>query len=182
VAAEHLKKQELAGSGRFVLPFRGETPARRFAELHTALLLHGEGFFSWGGVHLFYPADGRKPKGRKTKNPNTEDVQSMMRPWIWPNEIQGMLDFLPRNPDIVSYYKKRNNWRFCEVKRRREPIDDAQLGALAVLHLLTAAPVAVVRVVENVTSTNVQMLSTGIGYKKKAQLNWIHPSLRKRCE
>jgi hypothetical protein len=33
---------ELAASGRFVLPFAGEAPARRFAELHTALMLERE--------------------------------------------------------------------------------------------------------------------------------------------
>jgi hypothetical protein len=44
---------KLAESGRFLLPYDNEPPARRFAELHAALLLEHEGFHCWGGAHLF---------------------------------------------------------------------------------------------------------------------------------
>jgi len=171
---------ELARGGRFVLPFAGEAAKRRFNELHTGLLLHGKGFFCWGGVHLFYPRSGCAPKGGKTEIDTTEEVRSRL-PWQWPSEIQGTLDFQPKNPDIVAYSKKLNKWAFCEAKGPGEGIHPEQLKALAALLLLTGAPVAVVRVVEGASMVPSRMLPTKIPYKRGANLDWILPRLRKKC-
>ena len=52
--------------------------------------------------------------------------------------------------------------------RPRERIHPDQLKALAVLHLLTGSPVAVVRVdVEGASAITSQMLSTEIAYRKQ---------------
>jgi hypothetical protein len=90
-----------------------------------------------------------------------------------PSDIQDTLNFKPRNPDIVAYSEDRNEWRFCEVKRRGERVDDDQLEALAVLHLLTGAPVAVLRVVEAASAIALQRLSTEIAYRDGAQLDCL---------
>jgi hypothetical protein len=162
---------ELAGSGRFLLPYLNERPARRFAELHTALLLQREGFTCWGGAHLF--EYGRAfVRGKGNTKANTDEVRSRAT-WRWPSEIQGTLNFKPRNPDIIAYSEVRKEWRFCEVKRRGERVDPGQLKALAVLYLLTGAPVAVVRVVEGAGAITSHSLSTEIQFKDGAQLEWI---------
>lgn len=107
---------ELAKSGRLLLPYRNERPSRRFAELHTALLLQREGFICWG-VHLF-EYERKVVKGTGNTKDNTKEVRAKW-PWPrWPTEIQETLNFKPRNPDIVAYSENRNEWRFCEVKRR----------------------------------------------------------------
>lgn len=162
---------KLAKSGRFLLPFPGESPSRRFAELHTALSLQREGFTCWGGVLLFAGVkEVRKGKGRALAN--TEEVRAKW-PWPrWPSDIQGTLGFQPRNPDIVAYSEDRNEWRFCEAKRK-DSIASGQLGALAVLHLLTGAAVAVVRVVEAGKPKELQPLPAEITYRDGAKLDWI---------
>jgi hypothetical protein len=174
---------ELARSGRFLLPYANEPRTRRFAELHTALLLQREGFFCWGGVHLF--EYGRAfVKGKGNTKANTEDVRSRV-PWSapcwWPNDIQETLKFQPRNPDIVAYSEELNEWRFCEVKGPNDRVKEDQWKALAVLHLLTGAPVAVVHVVENHSPITSGTRSTEIEYRKGAHFDWICRRLRKRC-
>jgi hypothetical protein len=167
---------ELAKGGRFLLPYTNEKKTRRFAELHAALLLHREGFTCWGGVHLF--DYGRKVvTGKGNTKANTQAVRSRA-PWRWPTDIQDTLNFKPRNPDIVAYSEDRNEWRFCEVKRLGERVDPDQLKALAVLHLLTGAPVAVLRVVEHGKAEALQGLSTEIAYRDGVQLDWLHQRSR----
>lgn len=168
---------KLAGSERFNLPFANQA-ANRFAELHTALLLQRKGFFCWGAVLLFDELRHVR-KGKGPSVANTEKVRSSARPWRWPNEIQGTLDCLPRNPDLVAYSKKLNEWRFCEVKGPGDRVKEGQLQALAVLHLLTAAPVAVVLL--KTQPAKVRDVQVNIAYKKDAQLDWIHSRLRKMC-
>lgn len=164
------KYAKLAKSGRFLLPFHGEPPARRFAELHTALSLEREGFTCWGGVHLF---DYAKTviTGKGNTKANTQEVRSKAS-WRWPSDIQGTLNFKPRNPDIVAYSEDRNEWRFCEAKWK-DSIDPNQLKALAVLHLLTGAPVAVVRVVEASKLKYLRPRPTEIGYREGTHLDWL---------
>lgn len=180
---------ELARSGRFVLPFKGETQLRRFTELHAALVLEQEGFICWGGVHLFYNRlDGLEPTGKKTAKHCTKEVQSR---WScrWPNEVEGELNFTPKNPDLVAYLPKGKEWRFCEVKERNEEIHPNQLRALGVLHLLTSAPVAIVRVVLDSTvgisrklRSEITYKTATIAYKRGARLDWIHAGLREKCQ
>jgi hypothetical protein len=181
---------KLAESGRFVMPFGSTKEAgKRFAELHVALLLLGEGFFCWGGVHLFYNTwNGLQPKGYKTEKPCTVLVQRVLAHqratsakglWQWPSEIEGMLKFTPRNPDLVAYSKKRNQWRFIEVKGPGDNVKEDQLQALAVLHLLTGAPVAVVLLRR--VPTEITYKKAKLAYRTGANLDWIHPTLRRRC-
>ena len=132
----------------------------KFAEFHMALLLDREGFESWSQVHLFDDPmplfkDGQ-PVRRGRDNAVRNTLHIMRHPgwsWRWPSEIQQTLDFRPRNPDIVAYRQgKRPEWRFCEVKGPADRCSGGhfteQLNALAVLHLLTGSPVAIVRPVE----------------------------------
>lgn len=160
--------EEIAKSGRFILPYVNEAPSRRFPELHTALLLQREGFECWGGVQLFqYPIVG---KGKGNARANTEDVRSKAS-WRWPSEIEYTLDFSPKNPDIVAYAAAREEWRFCEIKRD-DPVAADQLKALAVIHLLTRAPVAVVRLVEGTTAPPPERLIVDVEFADGASLTW----------
>jgi hypothetical protein len=180
----------LARSGRFLLPYINEPPSRRFFELHTAMLLQREGFTCWGGVRLFEYESKKFFKGKGNSKANTKKIRSMApwwAPWPLPNDIQGMLKFQPRNPDLVAYSKNSKQWRFCEVKGPTESIDPDQLGALAVLHLLTAAPVAIVQVVEGTSKYYLSEIAkrdntkvAKIAYKKGAELDWIHPKVLRR--
>jgi hypothetical protein len=163
--------EKLAASGRFLLPYENEAPARRFAELHAALWLENEGFHCWGGVLLFDYAR-KMTKGKGNTKANTEEVRSLA-PWPWPSEIQNTLNFQPRNPDLVAYSKKRREWRFCEVKGPGDRISPDQLKALAVLHLLTGAPVAVIRLVDAPNASPVQMRSVELMYKQRRMPDWI---------
>jgi hypothetical protein len=179
---------KLAASGRFVMPFRNtKEAAKRFAELHIALLLDREGFFCWGGVHLFYNMwNGLQPKGHKTQKPCTvlvqralarQGIKSGKTLWRWPSEIERMLKFTPRNPDLVAYSTKRNEWRFIEVKGPGDRVKEEQLQALAVLHLLTSAPVAVVFLRK--VLTEIAHKEAKIAYRRSVNWDWIHPSLRR---
>ena len=59
-------------------------------------------------------------------------------------------DSQPKDPDIFAYNFERNEWRFCEVKRTDQQPKDVKVGqlvGLVALHLLTKAPIAVVRMV-----------------------------------
>ena len=132
----------LAKTGRFRFPKGGQAPYW-FGEFHAGLLLEGAGFTCWTNVQLF---DHRKPK-RGFWLKNTDEVRGKWpQAWRWPGDIRQTLDFLPRTPDLVARHP-RKGWRFCEVKRLNDRINNDQVRALAVLHLLTGAPVAIVRVV-----------------------------------
>lgn len=90
----------------------------------------------------------------------------------------------PKKPDLVFYSEERDEWRFCEVKGKYEPVRAGQLEGLAVLHLITAAPVAIVRVVPeppkgNVSVSQNQYWEVTLKFKKDAQLDWIHSKVRK---
>ena len=75
-------------------------------------------------------------------------------------------------PDITAYSRTLNEWRFCEAKRKGEPIHEEQLKGLAALHLLTGAPVAVVCVIEG-TTIDSGYRSVRLKYKRQANLDWI---------
>ena len=174
-----------AEEGRFRLPY-STGPKMKFAEFHTALLLDGEGFEGWSQVHLFDDPmplfkDGQPVRrGRDNAVPNTLHI--MRHPgwrWRWPSEIQQTLDFRPRNPDIVAYRQgKRPEWRFCEVKGPSDKCSGGhfteQLNTLAVLHLLTGSPVAIVRPVEQRQRPRIaRTYEAHIKYKRGARLDWI---------
>ena len=162
----------LAESGRFVLPYARESPTKRFAELHTALALQQHGFKAWGGVHLFqYGKQVGKGKGNTLRSTN-EVRDRWPRRWRWPDKIQASLNARPRNPDLVAYSEDRNKWYFCEAKLD-DPIDPEQWMALAVLHLLTGAPVAVVRVTRAPEPPAPQFSSIEIAFKEGEPLGWI---------
>jgi hypothetical protein len=133
----------LAKQGGFRFP-KGGQRAYKFGEFHTGLLLNRAGFKCWTCVQLF---DHRNPRKGFWKK-NTDEVKTR---WSetdckWPGDIQEALAFLPKTPDIVAWHPD-TGWRFCEVKRPGDRNHPDQLKALAVLHLLTGAPVAIVRVV-----------------------------------
>lgn len=165
--------QRLANITRFNLPFQNQGSARRFAELFTALSLHRAGFESWGGVQLFNEKRAvRIGKGRVMIN--TDEVRDAA-PWRWPAEIQPSLNFQPRNPDIVACSPDKKQWRFCETKRPGEDINREQLQGLAVLHLLTGAPVAIIEVSETPRPT--RYLPVALEFKSGESLGWINRSL-----
>ena len=70
-------------------------------------------------------------------------------------------------------YHPRKGWRFCEVKRLNDRIKDDQLRALAVLHLLTGAPVAIVRVVPKGGRTAWKPHEASLTYRKGVRRSWI---------
>ena len=158
----------LAKTERFRFPKGGQAPYK-FGEFHAGLLLDRAGFTCWTGVQLF---DHRKPKrGFWLKNTN-EVRRKWPRAWDWPGDIQRTLAFLPRTPDLVAYHP-RKGWRFCEVKRLNDRIKDDQLRALAVLHLLTGAPVAIVRVVPKGDRTDWKPREASLTYLNGVRPSWI---------
>lgn len=171
--------RSLAEAERLYLPTGRMISAQRFAEFHTALLLEREGFTCWGGVQLFrYGKD--VVKGQENTNA-VRDIWEKSNTSLWPDDIRHTLD-LPlgryhRNPDIVAYGEDQAEWRFCEVKWK-DPVAPDQLSALAVLHLLTGAPVAVVRVVPEDRGRKTQCTSYEghVTDKGDARLDWIRDS------
>jgi hypothetical protein len=152
--------RDLAESERLYLP-TGSTPsAERFVEFHAALLLEQQGFRCWGGVQLFNYGKNLVKGQENTQAVSALWKEKMKKPW--PNDVKGTLELIkkkrPRNPDIVAYHAGRNEWRFCEVKGD-DRVDPYQTMALAILHLLTGAPVAIVRL----RSTDRQPKSTRKG-------------------
>jgi hypothetical protein len=175
----------LARDGKFLLPY-SNSPRKRFPEFHTAHLLEDEGFECWGQVQLFEDprplfVDGepvRNGKGNAVRN--TQHVRGQVRgAWPWPSDIQQSLAFQPRNPDVVGYRpRQRGKWLFCEVKGPGDGVSGehftAQLNALAVLHLLTGSPVAIVRPVpQGGPARPGRFYPARIGYKRGASLDWI---------
>jgi hypothetical protein len=174
----------LARQGRFLLPYP-DAPAKRFAEFQTALLLGRGGYSCWGQVHLFenprplFKNGNAVAQGKGNAVRNTLRVRNDLHwPWRWPTEIQHTLAFQPRNPDIVAHHPKTEEWRFCEVKGPRDSCSNAhfseQLNALAVLHLLTGAPIAIVRPIANGLFTpRPRTYEAKIKYKRGARLDWF---------
>jgi len=101
-------------------------------------------------------------------------VKSFPREWPWPTEIQHTLAFQPRNPDLVAYDHERAEWRFCEVKET-DPVSSGQLGALGVLHLLTGAPVAVVRLVAHGRHREPRSYHADAKFNPDTRVDWIRP-------
>ncbi len=99
--------------------------------------------------------------------------------WAWPSTIQQELAFQPRNPDIVAYHPRTpGQWRFCEVKGPGDRCSGEhfreELRALGVLHLLTEAPVAVVRLVPaGQHQRPPRVFEAHLPYKPDASLEWI---------
>lgn len=163
----------LARTGRFRFP-RGKQAPYKFGEFHAALLLHRQGFTCWSAVQLF---DHRNPKKGLWKQ-NTDEVRDKFREtgFRWPADIQRSLAFLPKTPDIVAHHP-RNGWLFCEVKRPNDRIKVDQMRALAVLHLLTGSPVAIVRVVARGERSDWPPCVVEIPYRRSAHpKRWLHPS------
>jgi hypothetical protein len=132
------KYHRLVESERYHFAYRKGGEPYGFAEGFTALALERNGFKCWSGVHLF----GKRPVNAKRRVKNTRAVEELLKRAGF--ELPRELSRQAKNPDIVAYHKRRNEWRFCEVKRR-EQVQRGQIIGLAILHLLTGAPVAVVR-------------------------------------
>ena len=175
--------RSLAESERLYLP-TGSTPsAERFVEFHAALLLEQQGFKCWGGVQLFKYGKNLIKGQENTRAVQALWKQKMRRPW--PNDTKETLELAkkerPRNPDIVAYHERRNEWRFCEVKGD-DPVDPYQTMALAILHLLTGAPVAIVRVVRNDRGmkSHKKWHTAAIAYKGATPPDWLFEPRRKK--
>jgi hypothetical protein len=160
----------LAQEGRLLLPDES-TPEKRFAEFRAALSLQRAGLDCWGQVLLFkYGKHVVHGKGDALEN--TATVKGFNREWRWPTEIQHTLDFQPRNPDLVAYDQVHAEWRFCEVKEK-DSVDSGQLAGLGVLHLLTGAPVAVVRLVPHGRSREPRSYHADVIFNADARVDWI---------
>lgn len=135
----------LARNGR-MHSFETEHTAYGWPEARVALLLEEAGWECWTGVQLF-PVGGR-PVNSPTKKRITDQVEALLTRCGLPipREFSRLVDFAPKNPDLVCFHPKRRAWRFCEVKRD-ERVQPEQINALALLHLLTRAEVAVARLV-----------------------------------
>jgi len=172
----------LARAGRLRLPQAGHS-SYHFGEVHTAFALERAGFTCWTDVQLF--KYGKKHRQETLRGRNTSTVTALWDGRPWPGDLKKLLEqpddrtvvkhYRPRNPDIVAYSKSRDEWRFCEVKRAGDHrYDPEQLTALAVLHLLTGAPVAVVRAVPVGTKTKApEFMDAQVRYKVGANLDWI---------
>jgi hypothetical protein len=164
---------KLVKTGRFRFP-KGRQAAYKFGEFFTALQLEKMGFKCWSAVHLF--KYGKRNQYAEFSTQNTNAVKILWPDTKWPSEIQKALAFQPRNPDIVAHHP-RKGWLFCEVKRENDRLKVDQVRALAVLHLLTGAPVAIVRVVSRGGRTKWKPCVAEIPYCRSGhRSSWIHPS------
>jgi hypothetical protein len=137
------KYRELVESGRYHFASRRGRSQYGFAEAVVALTLQRLGFTCWTGVHLL----GRPPKAAKQRVKNTSDVETLLRcdGYTLPRQIDSSVTRRAKNPDIVAYHPKRREWRFCEVKRD-EAVQKGQVIGLALFHLITGGPVAIIRI------------------------------------
>jgi hypothetical protein len=171
--------RSLAEAERLYLPAGTVPSAERFAEFHTALLLEREGFVCWGGVQLF-----QYGKSQVAGQENTETVRALWKKTMnrpWPNDVKATLELpqkgRPRNPDIVAYREARKEWRFCEVKRK-DSVDPCQVIALAILHLLTGAPVAIVRLASSGRQESGDTWHPAeISYRAAGRPDWIRQAV-----
>jgi hypothetical protein len=165
---------ELAKEGRIWIPRTDANAAYKFVEYHAALMLKRQGYRYWGGVQLFDYHLLRNGKG--PARPNTEEVRRLsIDSWPWPSDIQKELRFRPKNPDLVAYHPERRKWLFLEVKKDDSCHPD-QVKALAVLHLLTGALAAVIRVLPAGRFRKLHSYKALIEYGKGASLKWIRPT------
>lgn len=133
-----------------IICFNGAPRRHGFAEALVASRLENEGYRCWTGVQLF-PWDGRAVRAADRRR-NTEEVEGLLRDAHIPlprtflarldeqRERHGRM----KNPDLVCYHAGRGAWRFIEVKRN-ERVLPGQVNALAFLHVLTGAEVAIIR-------------------------------------
>jgi len=159
------KRLFTSGRYHFAHPHGGTPPFFRcgdqpygFAECHAALVLKPKGYTCWTGAYLF---------GRRSTRPqrvaNTEAIERWFTRTETPlprticahvsDPVSGH-SLKPKDPDVVAFHTSRREWLFWETKRvtedgRKEKVDPRQTLGLAVLHLLTNAPVAVARLVPN---------------------------------
>jgi hypothetical protein len=149
-----------------------------FPEIHTVVHLAQQGFKWWTTVQLFNYGTRNISDHRRRK---TEEVKREWKRTLaakWPADIQDRLEGpAPRNPDIVAYHPQRNEWRFCETKSWTDQVKEGQLVGLAVLHLLTKAPVAIVRIVPEGRSPKGEPLARAmLRYREEADLKWVQAS------
>lgn len=160
----------LMEGGRIRFPNGGQA-AYGFGEAHTALWLHRQGFMCWRPPIFSYGKTLRPGFRLRVQNEVRSywDTNSL---GPWPADVQGALDFLPRSPDVVAYHPKRKEWRFCEVKRARDRVALEQVQALALLHLLTGAPVAVIKVLEDGVAATREYLPVTVPFKHGVRTPW----------
>lgn len=138
--------EALARTGHFAFPTSNQ-PNAGWPEAHAAWLLASEGFTCWTSVQLFFP------QGRTLREPrrlcNTRTVEQVLREKGYqpPRELADYVGIPLRNPDLVAHRPSDGDLRFCEVKVR-DGIREGQIAALAMLYLLTGAPVTVVQLHE----------------------------------
>ena len=162
---------QLAQCGRYLFTKRRDRSSFGWAEAYVALTLAPE-FDSWTAAKLFR-WNGR-PIRKEPQKANTENVESMLlgEGFTLPRELQDYLDFRPKNPDLILRHRTTKEWRFCEVKRD-EPVLPEQVNALAFLHLLTGAPVAVVRLVPEGKSRKLRIHKARFTYRGPVQRSWL---------
>lgn len=165
----------LINSRRFRPP-KGGQASYKFGEFYAALRLERIGYTCWSAVQLF---DHRSPRKGLWKK-NTDAIRELFGTTglRWPGSIRHALAFLPKTPDIVAHHRRRG-WLFCEVKRPNDEVMPDQGRALAVLHLLTAAPVAIVRVVPRGFASDWEPYVADLPYAGRARRPaWLHSSHR----
>jgi hypothetical protein len=118
-----------------------------YAEAETALAFVQEGYEAWTGIQLF-PWKGR-PVVNQDRARKLAEVDERFRVCGLriPRDIAPYVNFRPKNPDIVAFNPDLRFFRFTEVKRGGDRACEEQLQALALLHVLSGAPVAITRVV-----------------------------------
>ena len=154
----------------------GGQASRGFPEFHTAVTLSRQGYECWSGVQFFdYGKPLIKDGLRKANTKRVRDLWEKELAALWPSRIQNHLAGSEiRNPDIAAYNRKRNEWRFCETKSWTDEIAPGQLTGLAVLHLLTGAPVSIVRLLPRGKRMKSRKVARGvIRYADDADVSWV---------
>lgn len=160
----------LTEGGRIRFPNGGQA-AHGFGEAHTALWLHKQGFMCWRPL-LFDYGKTLRPGFRLRVQDEVRSYWDTTRFGPWPADVQRALDFVPRSPDVVGYHPKRKEWRFCEVKRARDRVALEQVQALALLHLITGAPAAIIRVMPEGTAVVGEYLPVRVPFTPGVRTPW----------
>ena len=141
--------EPLIRSRRYGTPKKEKHKAYAFVETFVGSELERNGFTCYRSARLFVPK-----YQQNMRQANTRAVRGLLKSLglPLPHLVQAHFDRELKNPDLTAYNAETKDLRFCEVKRKGERVPQKQIDGLGALHLITGAPVAIVRVLPEGTA------------------------------
>jgi len=159
-------------SGRYGIPSLAQM-SYAFSETFAGLTLERRGLTCYRSAKLF-SRRGRQV-GEMQRKRNTDAVKGRfeLMGLPWPRTVQSHFSATLKNPDITAFGPGALDVQFCEVKRGHERglQFQAQLDGLGALHLITGAPVAILRLVREGSGSKASPLNY------TAAFNYTGPAL-----